>query len=117
MINRFRKVLASLAMAAAMAGTLATPAQASTESGGFWDFVCHAGRACIRLAHHAPSQPEWWNLDGCDGHPIRDYYDAAIAHGNSFRVIYWDYKWDDTAAWTSRLLDSRKTITTAWVWC
>ncbi|WP_406636505.1 hypothetical protein [Amycolatopsis sp. WGS_07] len=119
MINRFRKVLASAAMGTAVIGTLAVPAQAAStvEGGGFWDYVCHAGRACIRLAHHGPSQPEWWNLDGCGGHRIRDYYDAAIAHGNAVRVIYWDDTWDETAAWSSRLLDPNKTVLAAWVWC
>ncbi|MEU7046493.1 hypothetical protein AB0A77_36350 [Streptomyces varsoviensis] len=116
MLRRISTVLAAGALF--MGCGLAGSGTAQAAEGGYWATQCDYGQACIKLSglREGPGGA-YWNMIGCGRHPIYDYYDAGIAHGNTFIVTYRDNRWDRVDAWSGRGLDPTNPVTEVFVIC
>ncbi|MEV0277506.1 hypothetical protein AB0I22_14140 [Streptomyces sp. NPDC050610] len=56
-------------------------------------------------------------MENCGYNPIRDFYERAKAHGNTFVVRYVNGTSDTTYAWTERALDKGNLVTGVDVYC
>ena len=134
MNNHLRKALVCAAMATSLVATATVSGSSSASAspvssvkpslargGGFWDSRCNSGRACIVVMSNGDNGKRIWNFDGCGGHPINDYYNAASTHGNGLTVYYqngtWDYLGPKPPGRGFRWLDPNNLITWAHVWC
>ncbi|WP_406134976.1 hypothetical protein [Streptomyces sp. NBC_01089] len=114
-----RRIVTVLAAGAMLAGFgLAASGTAQAGEGGYWATQCDYGRACLHLSglRQGPGGA-YWNMIGCGRHPINDYYDAGLAHGNTFIVTYLDNRWDRVDAWTGRGLDASNLVTEVFIPC
>jgi hypothetical protein len=102
------------ATAAVVGATVALASSPASAGGGYFKVGCDAGRACIFLTHATSTA---YNLDGCGGHGVGDYYIWGQAHGNSFIVHYANGRWDRVDAWTERRLDAYTVVTGVDVLC
>ena len=117
-IGRFATWAATLATTVGATIVLAGSPATAADGGGYWAWGCEYGRVCVHLSgiRSTPSG-SWYNLIGCGGHQIGDYYDEVVAYGNPANVHYIDDRWDRVNAWSNRPLDPTNLATNVWVLC